>query len=133
MPEVRPMDIKKWTEWVSALKSQIYALTLAAKDPETPLLSKILIMSVVAYALSPIDLIPDFIPILGYLDDLILLPLGIVLAIKLIPDEVWKRCCDQAKFKTETLKHSRIAGFLIVCVWIIGVVWSVRFVLDRML
>jgi len=70
------------------LKNEITTLYLAARDPRTPWYAKAIIACVVAYALSPIDLIPDFIPVLGYLDDLLLLPLGIYLALKLIPAEV---------------------------------------------
>lgn len=71
-----------------ALKRETRAVTIAARDPRTPWPAKVLSALVVAYALSPIDLIPDFIPVLGYLDDLILVPLGIWLVLRLIPDEV---------------------------------------------
>ena len=74
------------------LKIETYALYLAARDPRTPWYAKLLVTGVAAYALSPIDLIPDFIPILGYLDDLILVPLGIALAIKLIPRTILEEC-----------------------------------------
>lgn len=69
-----------------AMKQQVKALYLASRDPRTPIAAKCLVVIVVAYALSPIDLIPDFIPVLGYVDDLILLPFGIYLAVKLIPE-----------------------------------------------
>lgn len=78
-------SIKKWAK---ELRGNIKALDYARKDPRVPLLPKSLLIMVVAYALSPIDLIPDFIPVLGYLDDLILLPLGIALVIKMIPKDV---------------------------------------------
>lgn len=74
------------------LKYQIPAVFLALKDRETPLLAKLLAGLTVAYALSPVDLIPDFVPVLGYLDDVILLPALIALTIKLLPQEVWERC-----------------------------------------
>ena len=79
-------------EWAKKLKRDVPAVFLALKDLETPLFAKIMAAVTVAYALSPIDLIPDFIPVLGYLDDVLLLPALIALAIKLIPKEVWKRC-----------------------------------------
>lgn len=79
-------------EWAKKLKRDVPAVFLALKDRETPLFAKIMAAVTVAYALSPIDLIPDFIPVLGYLDDVLLLPALIALAIKLIPKEVWKRC-----------------------------------------
>lgn len=78
----------KIKNWAKQLKRQIYVLYLAYKDPRMPLFTKIFTVSVVAYAFSPIDLIPDFIPILGYLDDLILVPLGVYFALKLIPKPV---------------------------------------------
>ena len=71
---------------------ELYALYLACKDPRVPWYAKLLAVGVAAYAFSPIDLIPDFIPVLGYLDDLILVPLGIYLVLKLIPDEVMSEC-----------------------------------------
>ena len=79
-------------ERAKKLKRDVPAVFLALKDRETPLLAKITAAVTVAYALSPIDLIPDFIPVLGYLDDVLLLPALIALAIKLNPKEVWKRC-----------------------------------------
>ena len=79
-------------ERAKKLKRDVPAVFLALKDRETPLFAKIMAAVTVAYALSPIDLIPDFIPVLGYLDDVLLLPALIALAIKLIPKEVWKRC-----------------------------------------
>ena len=75
-----------------ALKREVQALILAARDPRTPWYAKWLVAGVVAYALSPIDLIPDFIPVLGLLDDLIIVPLGIVIAIRLIPAQVLAEC-----------------------------------------
>ena len=74
------------------LKRQIWAVFLAWQDPATPLLAKLVIALTVAYAVSPIDLIPDFIPVLGQLDDLVILPALIVLALKLIPPDVAARC-----------------------------------------
>jgi uncharacterized membrane protein YkvA (DUF1232 family) len=71
--------------WAHGIKRDVMALWIAARDPRTPLASKILAATVAAYALSPIDLIPDFIPVLGYLDDAILVPLGILLAVRLVP------------------------------------------------
>ena len=81
------------------IKTEVYALYLAYKDPRTPFFARILAVCVVGYAFSPIDLIPDPIPILGYLDDLILVPLGIALVLKMIPKEVMAECREQAKFR----------------------------------
>jgi uncharacterized membrane protein YkvA (DUF1232 family) len=102
------------------LKTETYALYFAARDPRTPWFAKLLVAGVVAYAFSPIDLIPDFVPVLGYLDDLVLIPLGITLAIKLVPCSVLSECRAQAK---ETVKNkkpvNRVAGAVIVAIWIL--------------
>lgn len=79
------------------LKRKIPALFLALKDKETPAGAKVMAAITVAYALSPIDLVPDFIPVLGYLDDIILLPALIALTVKLIPEKVWVRCLNDAE------------------------------------
>jgi uncharacterized membrane protein YkvA (DUF1232 family) len=77
--------VEKAKEWARHIKRDVVALWISARDPRTPVLAKIVAGTVAAYALSPIDLIPDFIPVLGYLDDLLIVPFGIMLAIKLIP------------------------------------------------
>jgi uncharacterized membrane protein YkvA (DUF1232 family) len=75
-------------EWARAIKRDVHALWLAARDPRTPWYAKALALGITAYALSPIDLIPDFIPVLGYLDEVILLPLAIMLAVRLLPSKI---------------------------------------------
>ena len=84
-------------EKLRQLAEDIPVLCLAMKEKDTPFLAKILAGTAVVYALSPIDLIPDFIPVIGYLDDLILLPLLVALTLKLIPDETFERCREQAR------------------------------------
>ena len=101
------------------LKAETYALYLAAHHPETPWYAKFVVAGVVAYAFSPIDLIPDFVPVLGYLDDLILIPMGIALAIKMIPPPVLAECRAQAKeFMANGKPISRAAGAAIVAIWL---------------
>ncbi|HKB73214.1 MAG TPA: YkvA family protein [Burkholderiales bacterium] len=101
------------------LKSETLALWLAARHPGTPWYAKLLVAGIAAYALSPIDLIPDFVPILGYLDDLILIPLGIVLAVRMIPPPILEECRARAQ---EILANgrpvSRVAALVIVGVWL---------------
>ena len=110
------------------LTAETFALYLAARDPRTPWYAKLVVAGIVAYAFSPIDLIPDFVPVLGYLDDLILIPAGIALAIRLIPDSVLSDCRAQAQeiFK-DGKPVSRIAGMVIVVIWIalasVCIVW----------
>lgn len=86
-----------WKERAKRLKSEIPAVFLALKDPETPWTAKLLAGITVGYALSPVDLIPDFIPVLGYLDDMLLLPLLVALTVKCIPQTVWARSLQAAE------------------------------------
>ena len=79
------LSLRRWAERARALRADIHALYLASRDPRVPRLAKAVAALTVGYALSPIDLIPDFIPVLGHLDDLVLVPLGLALAIRLIP------------------------------------------------
>ncbi|MBW2593083.1 MAG: DUF1232 domain-containing protein [Deltaproteobacteria bacterium] len=90
---------EKLRTWAKQLKQEIYTLYFAYKDPRVPWFAKVFIFCVVGYALSPIDLIPDFIPVLGYLDDIILLPLGIALALKMIPSAVLTECRQKSRGK----------------------------------
>lgn len=89
--------LTRWKQAAQKLKIQTYALYLAYRDPRTPWYAKVWAAIVVAYAFSPIDLIPDFIPILGYLDDLILIPVGVALALKMIPPEVMEEAQEKAR------------------------------------
>ena len=101
------------------LKAETFALYLAARDPRTPRHAKLLVAGIVAYACSPIDLVPDFVPVLGYLDDLILIPLGITLAIKMIPEPVLTECRARAREMIRNAKPvSRIAGAVVVAIWV---------------
>lgn len=110
-----------WSEKLRRLKQNTYALWLASKDPRVPWLARIIIVVAVAYAISPIDLIPDFIPILGYLDDLLLLPLAIYLAIRLIPPDVWQHYQQQASQQIENPRLAIKAALVIVVLWIVAV------------
>lgn len=103
--------------WAKALKRDVVALWLAARDPRTPRAAKLAAALVAAYALSPIDLIPDFIPVLGYVDDLILVPLGIALAVRLIPAGLMAEFRSEAERRAERPK-SRIAAVVIAAVWL---------------
>ena len=104
---------------LNKIKLKIYALYQDYKDPGVPWYAKLFGAIVVAYALSPVDLIPDFIPILGYLDDMILLPLGIALAIRMIPKSVMEDCYERAVSAISGKKKKNwIAGGIIIAVWI---------------
>ncbi len=109
---------EKWTRHADALKHEVTALFLAYKNHDIPFWAKVVAIITAGYAMSPIDLIPDFIPVLGYLDDLILLPLGIALAIKLIPPDIMAQCRIEAQdlFK-DNPPINRVAAFIIVLIW----------------
>ncbi len=114
------MLLERLKQSLHALKAEALALYLAARDPRTPWYAKIFITCIVGYVFSPIDLIPDFVPLLGYLDDIVLIPLGIALAVKMVPPHVLAECRGKAQ---ETLRNgkpvSRIAGGVIVFIWIV--------------
>ena len=112
------------------LKREVQALYLAARDPRTPWYARTFVICVVAYALSPIDLIPDPIPILGYLDDLVLLPLGIYLALKMIPEPVLMECRQKAAAASEKLPRNWLAATVIVILWIAATILVVTYLLK---
>ncbi|XWK91147.1 MAG: YkvA family protein [Phormidium sp.] len=102
------------------LKRETYTIYLACKDPRVPWYAKVLASCVVAYAFSPIDLIPDFIPIIGYLDDLLIVPLGIVLVLKMIPKTVIEECRQKAELTINQEKPtSWTAAVVIVIIWLL--------------
>jgi uncharacterized membrane protein YkvA (DUF1232 family) len=102
------------------LKGETFALYLAARHPATPWYAKLFVAGVVAYALSPIDLIPDFVPVLGYVDDLILVPLGIAIAIRMVPPAVLAECRARANEAMASIKPvSRVAAVVIVGIWLL--------------
>ncbi len=104
--------------WAKIIKRDIAALWLAARDPRTPLSAKILALMVASYALSPIDLIPDFIPVLGLLDDVILVPIGILLVVKLIPAPLMQEFRERAS-AIGKLPASRAGLVLIGALWVV--------------
>jgi uncharacterized membrane protein YkvA (DUF1232 family) len=108
--------------WSRALQAEALALYFAGRDPRTPLYAKLVIVAVAAYAMSPIDLIPDFIPVLGYLDDLIIVPAGLALAVRLVPDVVLLDCRARAAERlAEARPRSMTAAVVIVCVWVAAI------------
>ncbi len=112
--------IETWKQRARALKTELYALYLAYRDPRVPWYARLVAACVVGYAFSPIDLIPDFIPVLGYLDDLILVPLGIALALKLIPPPVLAECRERAQAIMALGKPiNRVAAAAIVAIWLL--------------
>ena len=111
------MSLTKLRDWARAIRRDVHALYLASRDPRVPWPAKAVAVCVAAYALSPIDLIPDFVPVLGYLDDLLILPLGIVLAVKLIPEPLMAE--HRAAAAAAASRPTSTAGAAaIVSIWI---------------
>lgn len=112
--------IRRWKQRAQTLGRDVVVIYLAAKDPRVPWYAKVLALCVVGYALSPIDLIPDPIPVLGYLDDLILIPLGILLVHRLIPPEVIEACRPEAERRAAVVFKARwVAAAIILLLWIV--------------
>ena len=108
-----------WKRKAKLLEVKTYTLYFAYKDPRVHWYAKAFAACIVAYAFSPIDLIPDFIPILGYLDDIVLIPLGLALALKMIPKEVIKECEEKAKaILSQDKPKSLLAAAIIVAIWV---------------
>lgn len=106
-------------KWAAVLKRDILAVYLAARDPRVSWAIKLLALATAAYALSPIDLIPDFIPVIGYLDDFILLPLALWLLVRLIPDEVLAECRREAESRfAQSAPVSNWGAAGVVCLWL---------------
>jgi uncharacterized membrane protein YkvA (DUF1232 family) len=124
--------IARWRATAQRLEREVYALYLACRDPRTPWYAKALAAGIVAYAFSPIDLIPDFIPILGYLDELVLLPLGVLLVRRMIAEPVMAECRARAQ---EAFLHgrpvSRAGAAIVLGVWLVlaltGIVLAGRY------
>lgn len=117
-------------QWARAVKRDVHALYLAARDPRVPWYAKIAAIAVAAYALSPIDLIPDFIPVIGYLDDLVIVPAGILLAVKLVPPDLMAEFRAAAVSAEGERLLGRHGAAAIVFLWIAGAilagVWFLR-------
>lgn len=118
-------------DWARRIKLDVVAVYFAARHPTTPLPLRLLAMAVAAYALSPIDLIPDFVPILGYLDDLLIVPLGIALVIRLLPPTILQASRAKAAVLMER-PHSRIAAIVVVCCWVGALALTAIWLLHRL-
>jgi uncharacterized membrane protein YkvA (DUF1232 family) len=125
------MILERLKQKVRQLNLELFAIQLACRDPRTPWYAKVLAICVVGYAFSPIDLIPDFIPIIGYLDDLIIVPLGMMLVLRMIPPVVMAECRVKAQSATSP-SHSQnwIAAVIILMIWILLAVLSIRLLMP---
>jgi uncharacterized membrane protein YkvA (DUF1232 family) len=124
--------LEKWKQWARIIKRDAHAVFLAARDPRVPWYARFLAIVVAAYALSPIDLIPDFIPVLGYVDDLIIVPAGIALVIRLIPADIMAQHREMA-IAAQDRPVSRAAAATIILIWVVAVgltVWvAIRYLM----
>jgi len=122
---------KNWKAMAEKFEIETYALYLAYKDPRVPLRIKVVILLIIAYLLSPIDLIPDFIPVLGYLDDFLLITVGIPILLKMVPNEIMNEHRESAKTKfSEGMPKSRFAALIIILIWILAAVITLNFVVK---
>jgi uncharacterized membrane protein YkvA (DUF1232 family) len=120
MSSLQTKAIEMWKQRARQLKTETYAIYLAYKDPRVPWYARLFAACVVGYAFSPIDLVPDFVPVLGYLDDLILVPMGIALALKMIPAAVMTECRESAQeLMAQGKPVNRTAAAIIVAIWLL--------------
>lgn len=110
--------IEAWQDRAAELETEVYALYLAIRDSRTPFVAKIVIVLVVGYAVSPIDPIPDFIPGLGYLDELVVLPIGALIALWLVPDHIMDECRQRATEEIDAGRTRWIAAGIVLLIWI---------------
>ena len=124
------MDFGTLKAWARSVKRDALALWIAARDPRTPWYAKALALAAAAYAFSPIDLIPDFIPLIGYLDDLIIVPLGILLVIRLIDEGLMEEFREKASALSDR-PVSRGAAFVFILVWVAGAAVFIRWLVRK--
>jgi uncharacterized membrane protein YkvA (DUF1232 family) len=115
--------LDRWKQWARSIRRDAHALYLASRDPRVPLPAKLLALGLAAYALSPIDLIPDFIPVLGHMDELIILPLGILLVVRLIPPQVMAEHRALAEAARDR-PISRSGAVAIVLIWLAAIAFA---------
>jgi uncharacterized membrane protein YkvA (DUF1232 family) len=122
------MPKESWKEKVKRLKMEVYALCLAIKDPRVPWYAKLLMALIIGYVISPIDLIPDFIPIIGQIDDLIIVPAGIALVIKMIPKSVMDEYRQKSTVEPINTITKWVVAAIIVSIWVLAIYLVFRLV-----
>lgn len=122
---------QKLKRFATSMKTRLVVLYLAVRDPRTPWYARTLGIGVVAYALSPIDLIPDFIPIFGLLDDLLLVPIGLWLVDRMIPPKVRQECMERAQ-QIGPPSASKTASAVILVLWVAAAAWLVDFIVSKL-
>lgn len=125
---MKQMGIIYWKAKTKELKREAYGLYLCSRHPRTPLHAKLFAFLIVGYAMSPIDLIPDFIPVIGYVDDLVLIPLGIALLIKMMPKDVLEECRMKAQSPEADKPMGWIGATIVICIWAVAIYVMYRFI-----
>ncbi|RBI63038.1 hypothetical protein DMJ13_00310 [halophilic archaeon] len=120
------MAFEGWKERAEALEADVYALYLAYRHPRTPVYARGVIVLLVAYAVSPIDPVPDFVPGVGYLDELVVLPVGVALALRLIPDDVVDECRERADGEIDAGRVRWVVAGVVLALWLLLGVLAVR-------
>jgi len=124
--------LDRWKRWARSLKLEAYTLYLACKDSRLPWHAKAFAALVAGYAFSPIDLIPDPIPVLGYLDDLLLVPLGVLVARQMVPKPILDECRERAQVLVQQGKPvNRTAAVIIVALWVLAVAALIQFMVRK--
>ncbi|MBI2980587.1 MAG: DUF1232 domain-containing protein [Chloroflexi bacterium] len=121
-------NLKSWKEKARQLHTEVYALYLAFRDPRVPWYAKVFVAMIVAYFLSPVDLIPDFIPVLGYVDDFVIIPAGIYLALKMIPRGVLEEYRQKARSEPVTTRLKWVSATIIILIWLLVLYLLIEFI-----
>lgn len=124
------MSKTTWKQKIQNLKTEVHALYLASKDPRVPWYAKVFMALIIGYAMCPIDLIPDFIPVLGQLDDFIIVPAGIAFVIKMIPKNIMEECRQKARDQPVDTRTKWVAALIIISIWAFAIYLVVRLILP---
>jgi uncharacterized membrane protein YkvA (DUF1232 family) len=124
------MSKTTWKQKIQNLKTEVHAVYLASKNPRVPWYAKVLMALIIGYAICPIDLIPDFIPVLGQLDDLIVVSAGIALVIKMIPKNVMEECRQKARDEPINTRTKWVVALIIISIWVFALYLVIRLVLP---
>ncbi|KYC45317.1 MAG: hypothetical protein APG12_01263 [Candidatus Methanofastidiosum methylothiophilum] len=127
------IGFKELKEKTKSIENDIYALYKAYRDPRVPWYVKIIILFLLGYFISPIDLIPDFIPVIGYIDDILIISVTLYIIIKLIPEEVFQDCRNKAICEPISVKSKWIVTFLIAIIWFVAIYILLRFLFPSFL
>jgi uncharacterized membrane protein YkvA (DUF1232 family) len=123
------MSNTSWKQKIQNLKTEVHALYLASREPRVPWYAKVLMALIIGYAICPIDLIPDFIPVLGQIDDLIIVPAGIGIVVKMIPKDVMEECRRKTRNESIDTRTKWIVALIIISIWVFATYLVIRLIL----